>query len=89
MILAKEMDRDPEIFLAIQPTRGLDLGATEFIRSKLVEARSEKKGVLLISTDLDEIIALSDRILVMFNGKFVGEVPRYAFAKNRTVNGRA
>jgi len=60
--------------LAIQPTRGLDIGATEFVRRKLVEERNKKKAVLLISTDLDEIISLSDRILVMYNGTFMGEV---------------
>ena len=74
VILAREVDRQPNVMLAIQPTRGLDIGATEFVRRKLVEERNKKKAVLLISTDLDEIISLSDRILVIYNGTFMGEV---------------
>ena len=74
IILAREVNRDPQVLLAIQPTRGLDIGAVEFVRNKLIEARENGKGVLLISTDLDEIRSLSDRIAVMFNGEFVGEV---------------
>lgn len=74
VILAREVDRHPNVLLAIQPTRGLDIGATEFVRRKLVEERNKKKAVLLISTDLDEIISLSDRILVIYNGSFMGEV---------------
>ncbi len=74
VILAREVDRAPNVLLAIQPTRGLDIGATEFVRKKLVEEREKKKAVLLISTDLDEIISLSDRILILYNGSFMGEV---------------
>ena len=74
VILAREVDRDPKVMLAIQPTRGLDIGAIEFVRSKLVEERSKGKAVLLISTDLDEIRSLSDRILVIHGGRFMGEV---------------
>ena len=74
VILAREVDREPKVLLAIQPTRGLDIGATEFVRNKLVEERSRRKAVLLISTDLDEIISLSDRILIIYNGAFMGEV---------------
>lgn len=74
VILAREMDRSPSILLAIQPTRGLDIGAIEFVRNKIMEARERGKAVLLISTDLDEIRALSDRIAVMYNGSFAGEV---------------
>ncbi|NCE63962.1 ABC transporter ATP-binding protein [Pseudoflavonifractor sp. 524-17] len=74
VILAREVGRDPKVLLAIQPTRGLDIGAIEFVRSKLVEERSKGKAVLLISTDLDEIRSLSDRILVMHGGRFMGEV---------------
>ncbi len=68
VILARVFSRDPKLILAIQPTRGLDIGAIEFVRQQLVDARAQGKSVLLISTDLDEIMSLSDRILVMFNG---------------------
>lgn len=74
VILAREMDREPSVLLAFQPTRGLDIGAIEFVRSKIIEAREHGKAILLISTDLDEIRALSDRIAVMYNGYFAGEV---------------
>lgn len=74
VILAREVSRDPKVMLAIQPTRGLDIGAIEFVRAKLVEERSKGKAVLLISTDLDEILSLSDRILVIHGGQFMGEV---------------
>ena len=60
--------------MAIQPTRGLDIGAIEFVRSKLIEERERGTAVLLISTDLEEILSLSDRILVMHGGEFMGEV---------------
>lgn len=75
VILAREVNRGPKVMLAIQPTRGLDIGATEFVRSKLVEERDQRKGILLISTDLDEIVSLSDRILILYNGSFMGELP--------------
>ncbi len=71
--------RDPKLILAIQPTRGLDIGAIEFVRQQLVDARAQGKSVLLISTDLDEIMSLSDRILVMFNG---GLSASYARSEN-------
>ena len=74
VILAREVDRAPKVMLAIQPTRGLDIGAIEFVRSKLVEERAKGTAVLLISTDLDEILSLSDRILVMHGGEIMGEV---------------
>lgn len=74
VILAREVDKDPKVMLTIQPTRGLDIGAIEFVRSKLVEERNKGTAVLLISTDLDEILSLSDRILVMHGGEFMGEV---------------
>ncbi|MEL7610473.1 MAG: ABC transporter ATP-binding protein [Bacillota bacterium] len=74
VILAREVDRDPSVLIAIQPTRGLDIGAIEFVRKKLVEERAKGTAILLISTDLDEIITLSDRILVMYDGCIAGEV---------------
>ena len=78
VILARELARKPEIMLAIQPTRGLDVGATDFVHCQLADKREEGVAILLISTDLDEIRMLSDRIAVMYNGEFVGVVGREA-----------
>ena len=71
VILAREIDRQSNVLIAVQPTRGLDIGATEYVRSKILEQRDKGIAVLLISTELDEILALSDRIAVMYKGKFV------------------
>ncbi|POF34417.1 ABC transporter ATP-binding protein [Roseibium marinum] len=73
IVLAREIERDPEVLLVGQPTRGVDIGAIEFIHSRLVELRDAGKGILLVSVELDEIRALADRILVMFDGRIVGE----------------
>ncbi len=73
LIIARELHRQPEVILAVQPTRGLDVGAIEFVHKQLVAERDKGRGVLLVSFDLDEIIDLSDRILVMFGGRIVGE----------------
>jgi simple sugar transport system ATP-binding protein len=73
LIIARELHRNPDVLLAIQPTRGLDVGAIEFVHRQLVEARDSGKGVLLISFDLDELMDLSDRIVVMFQGKIIAE----------------
>jgi len=75
VVLAREIDRDPLMLIAAQPTRGLDVGAIEFVHRRLIGERDEGRGVLLVSLELDEIFALSDRILVMFEGQFVGEYP--------------
>jgi general nucleoside transport system ATP-binding protein len=72
VVLARELSRDPELVIGIQPTRGLDIGAIEFVWEKLLEERRKGKAILLISTDLDEIIHLSDRIGVMYKGEFTG-----------------
>ena len=74
-MLAREIDRDPQVLIAAQPTRGLDVGAIEFVHQRLIAERDEGRGVLLVSLELDEIFALSDRILVMFEGEIVGEFP--------------
>lgn len=71
IILAREMDANPELVMAVQPTRGLDLGAIEFVHQKLVDVRNKGKGILLLSLELDEILQLSDRIAVIFKGKIV------------------
>jgi len=73
LILAREMDRDPDLLVANQPTRGVDVGAIEFIRERLIEQQKEGTGILLLSEDLDEIVDLSDRILVIYEGKIVHE----------------
>ncbi|KGP73533.1 ABC transporter ATP-binding protein [Pontibacillus yanchengensis] len=73
-IIGREMDRVPDLLIAAQPTRGLDVGAIEFIHKKLIEARDQGKAVLLLSFELDEIINVSDRIAVMFDGHIVANV---------------
>jgi general nucleoside transport system ATP-binding protein len=75
VVLAREIDRDPKVLIAAQPTRGLDVGAIEFVHRRLVEERDEQRGVLLVSLELDEILSLADRILVMYEGRVVGEFP--------------
>ena len=74
LIIARELDRDPSLLIASQPTRGLDVGAIEFVHHRLIEQRRKGKAVLLVSLELDEIMALSDRIAVMYDGKIVGIV---------------
>jgi simple sugar transport system ATP-binding protein len=74
LILARELARQPRLLIAAQPTRGLDVGASEYIRSKILEQRSIGKAVLLISEDLDEILSLSDRIAVIYEGQIMGIV---------------
>lgn len=74
LVLAREIERDPDLLLVGQPTRGVDIGAIEFIHRRLVRLRDEGKAILLVSVELDEILGLSDRILVMFDGQIVGEV---------------
>lgn len=73
-IIARELDKNPDLLIAAQPTRGLDVGAIEFIHKRLVEQRDNGKAVLLVSFELDEILKLSDRIIVMYEGRVVGEV---------------
>lgn len=72
-IIAREIDKNPELLVAVQPTRGLDVGAIEYIHSQLVAQRDAGKGVILISLELDEVMNVSDRILVMYEGEIVGE----------------
>jgi simple sugar transport system ATP-binding protein len=75
VVVAREVSRDPRILVAAQPTRGLDVGAIEFVHRRLVAERDEGRAILLISFELDEILSLSDRILVMYEGRVVGEYP--------------
>ena len=76
LVIAREFKYSPRLLIAAQPTRGVDVGAIEFIHKKILKARAEGAAVLLISSELDEILSLSDRILVMFEGKFVAEFAR-------------
>ena len=71
-IIAREVDRSPDLLIAAQPTRGLDVGAIEFIHEQLVKEREKGRAVLLISFELDEILHVSDRIAVLYEGKIVG-----------------
>jgi len=73
VVVAREVDGDPKVLIAAQPTRGLDVGAIEFVHRRLVEERDEGRAVLLVSLELDELLSLSDRILVMYEGRIVGE----------------
>ncbi|MDY3265270.1 MAG: ABC transporter ATP-binding protein [Candidatus Enterosoma sp.] len=72
-IIARELDRDSSLLIAVQPTRGLDVGAIEYIHKQIIKHRDENAAVLLVSLELDEVMNLSDRILVMYNGEIVGE----------------
>jgi simple sugar transport system ATP-binding protein len=75
VILAREVSRSPQVLIAAQPTRGLDVGAIEFVHRRLVEQRDSGRGILLVSFELEEILSLSDRILVLYEGRIVGEYP--------------
>ena len=76
VVLAREISRNPRVILAAQPTRGLDIGATEYVREQLIEQRNKGAAVMLVSEDLDEILALSDRIAVIYEGQVMDIVPR-------------
>jgi general nucleoside transport system ATP-binding protein len=78
IVLARELDRNPDVLLVGQPTRGVDIGAIEFVHRRLVALRDAGKALLVISVELDEIMALADRILVMHDGHIVGDMPRAA-----------
>ena len=73
-IIAREIDRDPKLLIAVQPTRGIDVGAIEYIHKQIVAQRDAGKAVLLVSLELDEVMTVSDRILVMYEGEIVGEL---------------
>ena len=80
-IIAREIDRDPKLLIAVQPTRGMDVGAIEYAHKQIVAQRDAGKAVLLVSLELDEVMTVSDRILVMYEGRIVGELD----PKNTTV----
>ncbi len=74
VIIARELDRNPEVVVAVQPTRGLDVGATEYIHKQLIAQRDAGKAVLLVSLELDEVMDVSDRIVVMYEGEIVADL---------------
>ena len=78
IVLARELDGNPNVLIANQPTRGMDVGASEYVRNRILEARNKGTSVLLISADLEEIIQISDRIAVIYDGKIMGVLPRGA-----------
>jgi general nucleoside transport system ATP-binding protein len=73
VVVAREVSRDPRVLVAAQPTRGLDVGAIEFVHRRLVQEQDEGRAILLVSFELDEILSLSDRILVLYEGRIVAE----------------
>ena len=73
-IIAREIDKEPQLLVAVQPTRGLDVGAIEYIHQQIVKQRDDGKAVLLVSLELDEVLSVSDRILVMYEGQIVGQL---------------
>ena len=75
VVLAREVERDPKLLVAAQPTRGLDVGAIEFVHRRLIEERDEGRAILLVSFELEEVLSLSDRILVVYEGRIAGEFP--------------
>lgn len=83
LLLAREIAEEPKLLIAVHPTRGLDVGATEFVRKKLLEERNKGTAVLLISEDLDEILMISDRIGVIYEGKIVDIIDRKDADKNK------
>jgi ABC-type uncharacterized transport system ATPase subunit len=75
VVVAREVGRNPRVLVAAQPTRGLDVGAIEFIHRRIVQERDAGRAILLLSLELEEILSLSDRILVIYEGRIVGEYP--------------
>ena len=73
-MIAREIAEEPKVLIAAQPTRGLDVGAIEFVHRRLIEQRDAGRGVLLVSLELEEIRSLSDRVLVMYDGRIVAEL---------------
>ena len=78
VVLARELSHQPDLLIAAQPTRGLDIGATEYVRQQMIEARSNGAAILLISTELEEVLSLSDRIAVLYEGEIMGILPAKA-----------
>ena len=81
--MARELSHNPELLIAAQPTRGVDIGAIEIIHNEILKLRENKKSVLLVSSDLDEVMKLSDRIIGMFKGKTVATIDRDHFDEKK------
>ncbi len=73
-VVGRELDRKPELIIAVHPDRGLDIGATKYIQNQIIKARDEGAAVLLVSTELSEIMELSDRIVVLYSGKVMDTI---------------
>ncbi|MDE7333260.1 MAG: ABC transporter ATP-binding protein [Lachnospiraceae bacterium] len=86
LVIARETNFSPKMLMTVQPTRGLDMGAIEYVHNKLVEHRNEGNGVLMFSLELDEILQVSDRILVIFDGKIVADLPNKNVTKREIGN---
>ena len=89
MVVARELERQTKLVIASQPTRGLDVGSIEYIHKRLIQSRDEGDGVMIVSSELDEIMGLSDRIVVMFEGKIVAEFDNTAGSADRNAVGLA
>ncbi|HYT79381.1 MAG TPA: heme ABC transporter ATP-binding protein, partial [Actinomycetota bacterium] len=83
LILARELSGHPRVLLVAQPTRGVDVGAAEYIHTRLIQQRKSGTAILIISEDLDEVLALSDRILVMYEGAIIGEADPQNVSRDR------
>ena len=83
VVVARELAQPPTVLIAAQPTRGLDVGATQFVHNELLRLREQQTAILLISADLDELLALSDRLLVIFEGALAGELDRSQATRER------
>ena len=83
IVLAREISRNPRALIAAQPTRGLDIGATEYVREQLLDQRKRGAAVMLISEDLDEILALSDRVAVLYEGRVMDILSRQDATRER------
>ncbi|MEQ8168243.1 MAG: heme ABC transporter ATP-binding protein, partial [Candidatus Eremiobacterota bacterium] len=81
LLLARELEGDPKLIITVYPSRGLDIGATEFVHKVILKQRERGASVLLVSEDLDELMSLSDRIAVMYEGKIMGILHRETFNK--------
>lgn len=79
LVLGRELTRDPDFVIAAHPVRGLDIGATEYVHERLIAERDRGSAVLLVSTELDEVISLSDRIAVMYEGRIMGILEKSEF----------
>jgi simple sugar transport system ATP-binding protein len=83
LVVARELEGEPKLLLAAQPTRGVDIGAIEFIHGKILELRERGGAILLVSSELDEVLKLSDRLLVLYRGKAVGAFSRSEFDEKK------